>query len=66
MDSQAQAERLQAELRATEQQHATAVTSMQQQHCHALADLQQEQQQRLQEQKLQHEASMKALKVCMT
>lgn len=62
-DSQAQAEGLQAELRATEQQHATTVTSMQRQHCHALTDLQQEQQQQLQELRQQHEAAMQALQV---
>ncbi len=62
-DSQAQAEQLQAEQKALQQQHADTLTGLEQQHQQALLETEQQQQQSMSNQKQQHEAAVQGLQV---
>ena len=62
-DSQAQAESLQGEVKALQQQHAEAVTGLEQQHQQALLENTEQQHESLSSQMQQHAAAMQVLQV---
>ena len=62
-DSEAQAERLQAEVKALQQQHADTVSSLEEQHLKALLDSEEQQHEGLSSAKQQHAETVQALKV---